>query len=141
MELDFSRIIRLRKIKVDKLSLSEEENELSRPLLKDRSLIDKIYEIFKRVIQQRDCPPSPENVTQRKKFIFIVLYLYAPNVLAGGKMPKGLREDISKALNLHSACIISNNCSDVCFLYQNYSDFSNDIMDIFKEVLKELGGC
>ena len=138
MDLDFNKIIRLKKIKVDKINLSEEEESLSKPVLTDRKLISEIYQIFKKVVSKRNCPPMFDSVTQRKKFIFIILYLYSPNTLAGGKMPKGLRDDISKALNFHSPCTISNNCADVCFLYQNYSDFSREVEDIFKAVMKEM---
>ena len=33
---------------------------------------------------------------------------------------------------------ISNNCSDVVFLYQNYSDFSKDIIKIFSAVMERM---
>ncbi len=39
MELDFNKIIRLKKIRIEKSELSEEENALTAPVLKDKSLI------------------------------------------------------------------------------------------------------
>ncbi len=39
MELDFNKIIRLKKIRIEKSELSEEENTLASPILRDKSLI------------------------------------------------------------------------------------------------------
>lgn len=138
MELDFNRIIQLKKIRMEKSLLSEKEMSLSEPLLTDRSFIKHIYDTFIEILNERDCKPRIDSVIQRKKFIFIVLYLYAPSVLAGGKMPKGLREDICKALDFHSVSTISDNCADVVFLYQNYSDFSRDVSELYDMIIKRL---
>ena len=149
MELNFSKIIRIKKIRVEKSGLSEEECTLSRPILTDKSVISIIYSYFVDYLNNRDCPPQVESVIQRKKFIFIILYLYSPSTLAGGKMKAGLRDEISKVLGIQSMSTISNNCSDVVFLYQNYSDFSNDIAEIYSHIMnrmvsdgiiKEMGG-
>jgi hypothetical protein len=43
MELDFNKIIRLKKIRIEKSELSEEENALTAPVLKDKSLIHCIF--------------------------------------------------------------------------------------------------
>ena len=94
MELDFNKIIRLKKIRIEKSELSEEENALTEPVLKDKSLIHEIYKIFVEVLNERGCPPNIDSVTQRKKFIFIILYLFSPSSLAGGKMTAGLRRDV-----------------------------------------------
>ena len=97
MELDFNKIIRLKKIRIEKSELSEEENALTAPILKDKSLIHEIYKIFIELLNERGCPPNIDSVTQRKKFIFIIRYLFSPSSLAGGKMTGGLRkEDVYK---------------------------------------------
>lgn len=123
---------------MEKSLLSEKEMSLSDPYMTDRNFIKHIYEIFIEILNERDCNPRIDSVIQRKKFIFIVLYLYAPSVLAGGKMPKGLREDICKALNFHSVSTISDNCSDVVFLFQNYGDFSRDVLELFNMIIKRM---
>lgn len=124
MELDFNKIIRLKKIRIEKSELSEEENALTAPILKDKSLIHEIYKIFVELLNERGCPPNIDSVTQRKKFIFIILYLFSPSSLAGGKMTAGLRPELARVLGVQSECTISDNCADVVFLYQNYGDFS-----------------
>ena len=131
MELDFNKIIRLKKIRIEKSELSEEENTLASPILRDKSLIRDIYKI-------RSLPPCIDSVTQRKKFIFIILYLFSPSSLAGGKMASGLRPEIAKVLGVQSECTISDNCADVVFLYQNYGDFSGDIEYLYTEIVNRL---
>lgn len=138
MELNFNKIIRLKKIRIEKSELSEEENEISTPILSDKSLIYEIYKIFAEILSERDCPPCIENVTQRKKFIFIILYLFSPSTLAGGKMATGLREEMSLVLGIRSKSTISDNCADVVFLYQNYDDFCGDIEYLYTEILNRL---
>ena len=138
MELDFNKIIRLKKIRIEKSELSEEENILTSPVLKDKSLIHEIYKIFVELLNKRGCPPNIDSVTQRKKFIFIILYLFSPSSLAGGKMAAGVREEMSKLLGVQSKSTISDNCADVVFLYQNYGDFSGDIEYLYTEIVNRL---
>lgn len=138
MKLDFNKIIRLKKIRIEKSELSEEENTLTSPILKDKSLVYEIYRIFVEVLNESVCPPNIDSVTQRKKFIFIILYLFSPSSLAGGKMTAGLREEISRVLGIQSKSTISDNCADVVFLYQNYGDFSGDIEYLYTKIVNRL---
>ena len=138
MELKFDKIIRLKKIRIEKSELSEEENALATPILTDRSIIGEIYKVFVEALNEMNCPPDVDSVTQRKKFIFIILYLFSPSTLAGGKTACGLREEMSKILGVHSKSTISDNCADVVFLYQNYADFSRDIEYLYTEIVSRL---
>lgn len=138
MVLDFNRIIRLKKIRIEKSELSEEENNLTTPLLTNKSLINDIYQIFIEILNERDCSPNIESVNQRRKFIFIILYMFSPSSLAGGKTTHGVRKEMARALGIQSECTISNNCEDVVFLYQNYVDFSADIEYLYTEILNRL---
>ena len=138
MELDFNKIIRLKKIRIEKSELSEEESSLTSPILSDKSLVRDIYQIFIELQTNRGCPPCIDSVHQRKKFIFIILYLFSPSTLAGGKTVYGIRSEIAKVLGIQSECTISNNCEDVVFLYQNYADFSGDIEYLYTEIVNRL---
>lgn len=95
MTKEFSSIVELKSIREQKSRLSEREQELASPILTDLSLIPEIYDWFKELLAGMDCPPNPESVTQRKKFLFIVLFLFAPSVLAGGQLPNGIRAEIA----------------------------------------------
>ncbi len=107
------------------------DNELATsPKLKDLSLIPKIYEIFKGI------KGSNITVNDRKVFIFVVIYLYAPNKFFGGKMPQGMRKAISNAIHTDSSCI-SKTCTELIVLYTTYSDFRIGVDELLSEVMKK----
>lgn len=138
MTKEFSSIVELKAIREQKSRLSEREQELSAPMLTDFALIPGIYSWFKEILSQSDCPPNFESVTQRKKFLFIVLFLFAPSVLAGGRLPNGIRAEIAGVFPDVSPCVISNNIADVSFIYQQYKDFRQDIEFIYNQVLERM---
>ena len=138
MTKEFSSIVELKSIREQKSRLSEREQELASPILTDLSLIPEIYDWFKELLAGMDCPPNLESVTQRKKFLFIVLFLFAPSVLAGGRLPNGIRAEIAGVFPDVSPCVISNNIADVSFIYQQYKDFRQDIEFIYNQVLERL---
>lgn len=138
MELNFDRIIRLKKIKIEMSELAEEGSTLSKPLLSDKSLIYEIYRTFVEILNERSCPPNVECVTQRKKFLFIVLFLFAPGALADGRMPNGLRKVIEAVFPDIRPCTISNNLRDVVFLYQQYKDFCKETEYLYTEIINRL---
>ena len=131
MSKEFSSIVELKSIREQKSRLSEREQELSLPILTDLSLIPEIYGWFKEILSGMDCPPNLDSVTQRKKFLFIVLFLFAPSVLAGGRLPNGVRAEISGVFQDVSPCVIS-------FIYQQYKDFRQDIEYLYNQILERL---
>lgn len=138
MTKEFSSIMELKAIREQKSRLSERERELSSPVLTDLSLIPEIYGWFKDILAGMSCPPNPESVTQRKKFLFIVLFLFAPSVLAGGRLPNGIRAEIAGVFPDVSPCVISNNIADVSFIYQQYKDFRQDIEYLYNQIIERL---
>lgn len=138
MTKEFSSIVELKAIREQKSRLSEREQELSAPMLTDFALIPEIYSWFKEILSQLDCPPNFESVTQRKKFLFIVLFLFAPSVLAGGRLPNGIRAEIAVVFPDVSPCVISNNIADVSFIYQQYKDFRQDIEYLYSQIIERL---
>lgn len=138
MTKEFSSIVELKSIREQKSRLSEREQELASPILTDLSLIPEIYDWFKDLLAGMGCPPNPESVTQRKKFLFIVLFLFAPSVLAGGRLPNGIRAEISSVFPDVSPCVISNNIADVSFIYQQYKDFRQDIEYLYNQIVEIL---
>lgn len=107
MTKEFSSIVELKAIREQKSRLSEREQELASPVLTDFKLIPEVYSWFKEILLERSCPPNIESVTQRKKFLFIVLFLFAPSVLAGGRLPNGIRAEIAGVFPDVSPCVIS----------------------------------
>lgn len=138
MTKEFSSIMELKAIREQKSRLSERERELSSALLQDTSLIPEIYSWFNDIVAETDHSPNPDGVMQRKKFLFIVLFLYAPSSLAGGRLPNGIRAELAKLFPDVSPCVISNNIADVSFIYQQYRNFRKNIEHIFSDILKKL---
>lgn len=137
MEIDFKKLVDLKKIREDIDNLKEYERKFAAPVISDVTRVKEAYDIFVEILSERDCPPRIESVTQRKKFIFIALYIFCPGVLIGDKMPKGFRRLLSETLNIPGT-LVSNNCDDIVFLYQNYRDFNTDVETLYSEILERM---
>lgn len=135
---DFSIIEQIKLVKEKKEKLSRIEQNLSSPILTDKSLIPEVYELFKRVLSEQDFSPMPESPHQRKKFVFVILFLYSPKTLAGYHSPRGLRDAIAKAIGLRDVTFISNNIETVAFLSQNDKYFKEDIEYLYTEIINRL---
>ena len=138
MVIDFLVISELESIREKKRRLSERESELSLPKLQDISLIPALYEWFNEIQDNRDCPARRGCARLKKQFIFIVMFLYSPSTLAGGKIGNGIRDAISEVLEFKSPTGVSNLCVDVTFLYDTYPDFSRDIEYLYTEIVNRL---
>ena len=134
---EFSSISELKHIREQKSRLSEREAELVSPILTNLEFIPYIYELFKNIVRTINIPPR-EKIIQRKEFLFIILFLFVPSVLAGGRIPNGVRKSLEHVFPKVKTCTISNNIADVFFLYQQYKYFRSDINIIYKEMLKRL---
>ena len=129
----FSEIAEIKSIREQKSKLSEREKELTEPILTDLDMIGMLYRWFQEIISQKEIFRSG-NVTQRKKFIFIILFLYSPSTLAGGKMKNGLRNK----LGVSAQTAISDNRNNLVFSYQLYKYFRQDVDWIYGEMMKRL---
>lgn len=134
---EFSSIAEIKNIREQKSRLSEREAELVSPILTNLESIPYIYELFKNIVRTMNIP-SREKIIQRKEFLFIILFLFVPSVLAGGRIPNGVRKSLEHVFPKVKPCTISNNIADVFFLYQQYKYFRSDINIIYKEMLKRL---
>jgi len=136
MEKYFAIISELKLIRHQQKLLAKREKEVAAPRLTNLDLIPEIYRYFCQL-----CPHEGErrqSVRQRKLFIFVILMLYSPAAMVGGKMPHGLRERLGDALNITARSTISNNHSDLSFLYQTYNDFREEADNLYFEVEKHL---
>ena len=134
---EFSSIAEIKNIREQKSRLSEREAELVSPILTNLESIPYIYELFKNIVRTMNIPPR-EKIIQRKEFLFIILFLFVPSVLEGGRIPNGVRKSLEHVFPKVKPCTISNNIADVFFLYQQYKYFRSDINIIYKEMLKRL---
>ncbi len=136
----FSEITELKSLREQKKKIICRERELAVPFITDWGMLPRIYGWFREILANRDFSPPADGITQRKEFIFIVLYLFAPAVLAGDRMPVGLRDKIAAAINLRDITFISHNIDTVVFLHRYDKAFRADIEYIYTEILKRLTG-
>lgn len=134
---EFSSVAEIKNIREQKSRLSEREAELVKPRLTNLELIPTIYDMFKEVLCVIGLP-SRGRIIQRKEFLFIVLFLFVPSVLAGGRIPNGVRKALENVFPKVRPCTISNNIADVAFLYQQYKYFRSDVNIIYNEILNRL---
>ena len=134
---EFSLISELKAIREQKVMLMEKERALSEPLLTRFDLIGEIYEWFRELLSELTFSPHVESPTQRKKFIFIILFLYSPTTLAGSKMKVGLRDRLAEVTGC-TGSLISHNCEDVAFFYQQYKLHRQDIDFLYIEIVNRL---
>ena len=132
----FSEIAEIKSIREQKSKLSEREKELTEPILTDLDMIGMLYRWFQEIISQKIFRSG--NVTQRKKFIFIILFLYSPSTLAGGKMKNGLRDKLAEVLGVNAQTTISNNRNNLVFSYQLYKYFRQDVDWIYGEMMERI---
>ena len=128
--------------------------EHSRPVLTDLSMVPVIYDWFRELsagngadgARQSDSLfadmviEGPMPVERRRKFIFVILYLYAPCRLFSGKMPKGLRRAIVRTLGVRSDTVLSDNANDVLKRYEIYKAWAKDVDGILCAILSRLRG-
>ena len=123
----------IRKAREELQTALEAERRACRPILTDRSLVDKILAEFRHLRGDKEMTRS-----DRQTFIFIIQYLYAPRSLFGVRMPPGLRSAIARSLHLHTHSIISNVSNNNLFNYHVYSQFRNDCNHTLDEIVKWL---
>lgn len=113
------RFQKIQKVKREKRRIDEEERITCQPTLSDVSRIPELYEKFLTIYPDR----TPDN---RKKFIFVILYLYHPGALVSGKMRKGLRNAIALTLDCHPVQV-SYDSRNLLFHYQRYRKMSSEM--------------
>ena len=89
MVKEFSAISELKSIREQKSRLSEREQELIKPILSDLNIIPVIYKWYCEVVGNCGLPERRAGASFRQKFIFIILFLYSPSTLAGGRLQRG----------------------------------------------------
>lgn len=128
-----AEIFELRDILKQKSRLAERERRLCTPVLCDQGLIPRIYEWF----CEMQC--GGEEVYCRRQFILIVLFLYAPAALAGGRMPRGLRRSIASAAGFADVTFVSHNVDTVFFYYRHYEGFRKEVDGLYAAICGRLG--
>lgn len=133
--MDLSRIRFAKDAMAEMKNLERETNAALEPSVKDVSLVGKVYELFCSFIQLSGRVMDANN---RKKFLFVAVYLFCPSVLIGHVMPRGFRDRIKELIGAKSATTVSNDVANLLFLYNHYKDFKEDVDSAYDYVTKGL---
>ncbi len=126
-ELNVGRVLALRDIRTKCNEIERVATELSKPLLEDLSLLPVLYDAYCEVYAKRGYADAANLVVNRRKFLMVVLYMYCPSALIGGRMRPGLRQRLSEIFGINCASAISDNCAGLLSCYQHYRDFRQDV--------------
>lgn len=86
MNEEFNKIAELQSVYKEKCVLKNKEAELSEPLLTDLQYIPMIFAWFCQLSGVSSSANGKLNRDQKKEFLFIILFLYSPAALAGGRI-------------------------------------------------------
>lgn len=85
----FSHISQINHIAAEERRIKSQKEELTKPLVTDKELIPLFYTWYKTFV-------PGDSVDSRLIFIYCISFLYCPRFSAGGKIERGLREEINK---------------------------------------------
>ena len=126
--MDLSRIRFAKEAMVEMKQLEHDASVALEPSLKDVSLVEEVYTRFLAFINWSGKAMDANN---RKKFLFIAVYLFCPSVLIGHTMPRGFRDRIKELIRAKSATTVSNDVANLLFFYNHYKDFKEDVDNAF----------
>lgn len=131
--LNIGRIAALKSVRDEIKEIRSSMAELSESILTDWALLPSLYQLFQDLFSKRHITQS---IYHRQKFLFVVLFLYCPSSLAGGRMPQGFRKVLASTLGLNATTTVSDNCSGLMVLYRSYPDFRRDADLYYEKAMK-----
>lgn len=131
--MDLSKLRTAKGYEEDMKRTERKINEALEPSIKDINLLEEVYKRFLAFVEKSKKAMDTNN---RKKFLFIVVYLFCPSVLIGHTMPRGLRDRIKELICAKSASTISNDTANLLFLYNHYQDFREDVNSAYSFIIE-----
>lgn len=132
----FDKLAQIQDLNKRKELLLIEEQNATKAILTDFELIPLLYKWFKEA--QAEIARKEGEVTKRREFLFIVLYLYAPKSLIKGHLPDGLRDTLVNALNSVNKSSISNDINYLYLFYKQYINFRNAVEYAYAFIMDKL---
>ena len=82
------------------------------------------------------------NTDQKGQFLLVILFLYSPIALVGGRIVNGVRDKLAQLFGFTSPSAVSNLCKSINSFYSTYKGYRknvNQLCDEFMSRLKENG--
>lgn len=135
---EFKKIAELQSVYTEKCELKNKEGELSEPLLTDLQYVPMIFSWFCQLSGVSSSANGKLNRDQKKQFLFIILFLYSPAALAGGRITARVRCAVAKVLQYKAQSGVSNQLETTVSLYYQYKDFKDQVDYLYTEIRKRL---
>ena len=130
-------IKRLCDIRQELVLLEREAEALSSPIISDLEQVETVYGYCVEAHGQLFPNVPLDKPVSRRRILFVILFLFSPKTLAGTKMSRGLRAEISKIMGVESSNV-SHYHSTILFFYNVYEDFRGDVNRLFAIVYDKL---
>lgn len=133
-----NRVEELRRIRIEIERLKAKEKSLSVPILMNMGMIRNLYDVYCLSLKRQDANADPRDSSNRKRFLYAVLYIFSPATLAGEVMRHKLRECVSQVIGC-TPTGVSRDYKTSLFFYVTYKAFRDSVNEIIKDMLFVLG--
>ena len=133
--MDLSKLRIAKDFEEDIKQTERKVQEALEPSFKDVNLLGEVYNRFLSFVEKGKRVMDTNN---RKKFLFIAVYLFCPSVLIGHTMPRGFRDRIKKLIGAKSASTVSNDVANLLFIYNHYKDFRDDVNLAYSHIVESM---
>lgn len=128
-------VLEAKRVGEEKRLAERREHRMTRPVVTDHSLVREFYDCF--ILQSGGRPPGyDDRMYQRRVFILMMVRLYSPVTLAGGRFDGALRKEIANIFGC-SPSAVSHMYSDISFLLKNMRKFRETAENAFKLLIQE----
>lgn len=108
--------------------------------LTDLSLIPRLYDRYREIASEYGFNADSRN-GNHKQFLMVLLLLYCPDAVFGGRIFRLLRNAVASALSLKSGHIVYNMRDKAAVWYMNYSRFSSEVDIAYMEISEFICNC
>ena len=135
ISMDLSKIRFAKDASEEIRQMEHDVSEALKPAIADADFVGEVYRRFLSFIEGSGKVMDANN---RKKFLFIAVYLFCPSVFIGHTMPRGFRDRIKELIHAKSATTVSNDVSNLLFLYNHYKGFREDVDNAYSFIVQDL---
>ena len=112
-------------------------NSVFEATLTDVSLIPQIFKWYRQCAQDHNFGSDCRN-NNYKQFIFIILFLYSPASLFGGKIKNDLRTTVADLLHLRANTIVYHMRDKVVVWIGTYKVFADEVTIAYEDIIQHL---
>ena len=110
--------------------LNKKIDRMKRERLTDLSLIPRLYDRYREIASEYGFNADSRN-GNHKQFLMVLLLLYCPDAVFGGKIPRGFRDAVASVLHVKGHIVYSMRDRATVW-YMTYLEFANEVDMAYK---------